>query len=85
VTAPTPDPHARKMTKGARSMKPGIQISGENLRGLKLCIAGAWLFGSISRGRAHELARALGMTGDEIDNLKFVEERAAEREHENGK
>ena len=57
-----------------------IQISDGDYRTLKLCIAGAWLYESISRGRAHELARAIGATAQEIDNLKFVEDRNREEE-----
>jgi hypothetical protein len=50
-------------------------LTRENEAGLKLCIASAWLYGSISRGRAAELARAMGWPFSAIENLKFVEER----------
>ena len=47
---------------------------------LMLCIAGAWLYGTISGGRGRELAISIGRTAVELEQLKFVEERAAERE-----
>jgi len=57
-----------------------VTIHNDDVYSLMLCIAGAWLYGSISRGRAHELAKALGKTAKDIDNLKFVEERNRELE-----
>jgi hypothetical protein len=57
-----------------------IRLAAHNAATLKLCIASAWLHGSISRGRAAELAVALGWKFDEIDKLKFAEELANERE-----
>ena len=50
-------------------------ISPHDLQTLKLCIAAAWLYESISRGRAAELARSLGIEFSEIEDLKFVEAR----------
>ena len=45
-----------------------------DLATLKLCVAFAWLHGSISAGRAHELAEALGCKPGEIEALKAAEE-----------
>lgn len=47
---------------------------------LKLCIASAWLLGSISRGRVAEVAQELGFRLDEIENLKIIEAAQHERE-----
>ena len=58
-----------------------ITIAAHDVRSLMLCIAGAWLYGTISPGRARELAKALGHTAADIENLKFVEERNRERAH----
>lgn len=62
-------PKPRRLTKGEADT-------------LKLCIAGAWLHGTISRGRAAEMARALGWEPEEIENLKYLEECAEEAERE---
>jgi hypothetical protein len=53
-------------------------ISQADVRSLMLCIAGAWLYGTISGGRARELAKALGRTAKDIEDLKFVEARNKE-------
>ena len=53
-------------------------IQPRDVQSLMLCIAGGWLYGTISAGRARELARALGHTAKDIEDLKFVEERNAE-------
>lgn len=47
---------------------------------LKLCIASAWLFGSISRGRVAEVAHELGFHIEEIENLKIIEAAHHEKE-----
>ena len=52
----------------------GRTISKDDTRSLMLCVAGSWLYGTISAGRARELAKALGHTAADIENLKFVEE-----------
>ena len=53
-------------------------IPANEIRSLMLCVAGAWLYGTISGGRARELAKVLGHTAADIENLKFVEERNKE-------
>jgi hypothetical protein len=58
-----------------------VKIPKKDIDSLMLCIAGAWLYGTISRGRAHELAKALGKTAKDVDDLKFVEERLREAEN----
>jgi hypothetical protein len=55
-------------------------MSDHDVDTLMLCLAGAWLYGTISGGRARELARALERTADELERLRFVEQRAKERE-----
>ena len=55
-----------------------LTIAVHDVRSLMLCVAGAWLYGTISPGRARELAKALGHTAADIENLKFVEERNRE-------
>jgi hypothetical protein len=59
--------------------RPAPALAPHDEAGIKLCIAGAWLYGTISRGRAAELARAMGWPFEQIENLKFVEERENER------
>ena len=56
------------------------QIPKHDVDTLMLCIAGAWLYGTISGGRARELARSLGRTAEDVENLKFAERREAERD-----
>ena len=56
------------------------RIAKHNVDTLMLCVAGAWLYGSISHGRARELAKVLGRTTEEIEGLKYTEERQKERE-----
>jgi len=56
------------------------QLVKHDVDTLMLCIAGAWLFGTISGGRARELADRLGRTAADIENLKFAERREAERD-----
>ena len=56
------------------------QIPKHDIDTIMLCIAGAWLFGTISGGRARELARSLGRTAEDVENLKFAERREAERD-----
>ena len=56
------------------------RIAKHNVDTLMLCGAGAWLYGSISHGRARELAKVLGRTTDEIEGLKYTEELQKERE-----
>ena len=55
-----------------------LTIAAHDVRSLMLCVAGAWLYGTISPGRARELAKVLGHTAADIENLKFVEERNRE-------
>ena len=50
-------------------------LAAHDFKTLKLCIASAWLYGTISRGRAAELAKALGFPFKEVEDLKFAEER----------
>ena len=50
-------------------------ISPHDFQTLKLCIASAWLYESISRGRAEELAKSLGIQFFEIDDLKAINPR----------
>ena len=57
-------------------------IPQQDIRSLMLCVAGAWLYGTISPGRARELAKSLGHTAEDIENLKFVEERNKEATNE---
>lgn len=56
-----------------------LTIAAHDVRSLMLCVAGAWLYGTISPGRARELAKALGHTVADIETLKFVEERNREK------
>ena len=56
----------------------GQTIAKRDVKSLMLCVAGAWLYGTISAGRARELAKSLGHTTADIENLKFVEERNKE-------
>jgi hypothetical protein len=58
----------------------GKHIAKRDIDTLMLCIGGAWLYGTISGGRARELAKALGRTVAQLENLKFVEERDKEQE-----
>jgi hypothetical protein len=48
--------------------------AGSDKDSLILCIASAWLHGTISRGRAAELAKTLGVEFSVVENLKFREE-----------
>lgn len=59
-----------------------INLSKHDKATFKLCIASAWLHGSISGARARELAPILGMTAKEIEDLKFIEAEHQERERE---
>jgi hypothetical protein len=65
---------------GAEMIGRVSPISKSDIDSLMLCVAGAWLYGTISGGRARELAQALGRTAQEVENLKFVEQCAAEAE-----
>ena len=71
----------------ANETKPKVRtslsriISDRDVGSLMLCVAGAWLYGTISPGRARELAKVLGHTAADIENLKFVEERKREEAH----
>ena len=49
---------------------------------LILCIASAWLHGTISRGGAAELAKTLGVAFSVVENLKFREEAELEVNHD---
>ena len=72
------------MTKTTTAEKHvGRTIAKHDLDSLMLCVAGAWLYRTISAGRARELAKALGRTADDIEKLKFVEEREKERHNAN--
>lgn len=57
-----------------------VLISSDVRNTLALCIASAWLLGSISRGRASEIASALMISMADIENLKIVEEANAEND-----
>ncbi len=57
--------------------KLGRRIPAHDIATLKLCVASAWLHGSISAGRARELANALGCKPGEIEALKDAEEQEA--------
>ena len=54
--------------------KLGRRIPVHDIATLKLCVASAWLHGSISGGRARELANALGCKPGEIEALRDAEE-----------
>jgi hypothetical protein len=64
--------------QGIAEKRVGRTIPTHDARSLMLCVAGAWLYGTISAGRARELAKVLGHTAADIENLKFVEERNRE-------
>jgi hypothetical protein len=50
------------------------RVMAHDIATLKLCIASAWLHGSISAGRARELAEALGCKPGEIEALRATAE-----------
>jgi hypothetical protein len=50
------------------------RVMAHDLATLKLCVASAWLHGSISATRARELAEALGCKPGEIEALKAIVE-----------
>ena len=50
------------------------RIPAHDVETLKLCLAGAWAHGTISRRRALELARSCGWDDGEIEVLKIAEE-----------
>lgn len=64
--------------------KQSLKFSRRDQDTLKLCIAGAWLYGTISGGMAREIAKIFGMTAEEIEDLKFIEATQKEKEREAG-
>ncbi len=57
--------------------QPTHRITAHDIATLKLCVASAWLHGSISASRAHELAEALACKPGEIEALRDAEEQEA--------
>lgn len=57
-----------------------MKVSSKDLKTIKLCIASAWLHGSISAGRVHELEKSLDMAIGEIGKLKVIEAWHVEQE-----
>ncbi|MBV9748988.1 MAG: hypothetical protein JO157_09245 [Acetobacteraceae bacterium] len=53
------------------------RIPAHDVATLKLCVASAWLHGSISAGRAHELAEVLACEPGEIEALRALEAQEA--------
>ena len=49
------------------------KISNADWRTIKLCIASAWLHGSIQAGKVHELEHNLGLDVGEIGRLNAIE------------
>lgn len=70
------------MNADAPKIRSYTTIPKKDVRSLMLCVAGAWLYGTISAGRARELAKALGHTAADIEDLKFIEERNREEMEE---
>ena len=50
-----------------------VIVAPHNWHTINLCIASAWLHGSISGGRVRELCRSLGIKHDEIDSIRAAE------------
>ncbi len=73
-------PHETTAPVPPEGVKGKTAVARHDVETLMLCIAGAWLYGTISHGRARELARVLGWTAEDVESLKFVEERNKEAE-----
>lgn len=62
------------LTEHPTSQTTPRRIPGHDVDTLKLCVAGAWAHGTISRGRAFELARSCGWDTADLEILKNAEE-----------
>lgn len=59
----------------SQTTKETRRIPAHDVETLKVCVAGAWAHGTISGGRARELARSCGWDQNELEILKISEER----------